>query len=29
MREALERIATAPKLSRDTFEQVARSLGRG
>ena len=29
MREALERIAAAPKLSRDTFEQVARSLGRG
>ncbi|MEX0342121.1 MAG: aminopeptidase N [Erythrobacter sp.] len=27
MREALERIAAAPKLSRDTFEQVARSLG--
>ncbi len=27
MREALERIAAAPKLSRDTFEQVTRSLG--
>ncbi|MBO6527248.1 aminopeptidase N [Erythrobacter sp.] len=27
MREALERIAQAPKLSRDTFEQVTRSLG--
>ncbi len=27
MREALERIARAPKLSRDTFEQVTRSLG--
>ena len=27
MREQLERIAAAPKLSRDTFEQVTRSLG--
>ena len=27
MREQLERIAQAPKLSRDTFEQVTRSLG--
>ncbi len=27
MREALERIAKAPKLSRDTYEQVTRSLG--
>ncbi len=27
MREQLERIAAAPKLSRDTFEQVSRSLG--
>jgi len=27
MREQLERIAEAPKLSRDTFEQVSRSLG--
>ncbi len=27
MREALERIAAAPALSRDTFEQVTRSLG--
>ena len=27
MREQLERIAEAPKLSRDTFEQVTRSLG--
>ena len=27
MREQLERIAKAPKLSRDTFEQVTRSLG--
>ena len=26
MREALERIAEAPQLSRDTFEQVSRSL---
>ena len=25
--EALERIAKAPKLSRDTYEQVTRSLG--
>ena len=24
---ALERIAAAPKLSRDTFEQVSKSLG--
>jgi len=27
MREQLERIAGAPRLSRDTFEQVSRSLG--
>ncbi|WP_370190436.1 aminopeptidase N [Qipengyuania sp.] len=27
MHRALERIAAAPKLSRDTFEQVTRSLG--
>lgn len=27
MRAELERIAAAPKLSRDTFEQVSRSLG--
>ncbi len=27
MRAELERIAQAPKLSRDTFEQVSRSLG--
>ena len=27
MREQLERIAAAPSLSRDTFEQVTRSLG--
>jgi len=27
MRDALERVAAAPKLSRDTFEQVTRSLG--
>ncbi|MDG5748177.1 aminopeptidase N [Qipengyuania sp. XHP0207] len=27
MREQLERIAAAPKLSRDTYEQVTRSLG--
>ena len=27
MREQLERIAALPKLSRDTFEQVTRSLG--
>ena len=27
MREQLERIAAAPSLSRDTFEQVSRSLG--
>ncbi len=27
MREQLERIAAAPKLSRDTYEQVSRSLG--
>lgn len=27
MRAELERIAAAPKLSRDTFEQVTRSLG--
>ncbi|HAW36534.1 MAG TPA: aminopeptidase N [Erythrobacter sp.] len=27
MREALQRIAEAPKLSRDTYEQVTRSLG--
>lgn len=27
MREQLERIARAPKLSRDTYEQVSRSLG--
>ncbi|WP_121116107.1 aminopeptidase N [Croceibacterium ferulae] len=27
MREQLERIAAAPRLSRDTFEQVSRSLG--
>ncbi len=27
MREQLERIAAAPRLSRDTFEQVTRSLG--
>lgn len=27
MREELERIAAAPALSRDTFEQVSRSLG--
>ncbi|MBX7482343.1 aminopeptidase N [Qipengyuania qiaonensis] len=27
MREALDRIAAAPRLSRDTFEQVTRSLG--
>ena len=27
MREQLERIAASPKLSRDTFEQVTRSLG--
>ncbi|WP_347302405.1 aminopeptidase N [Croceibacterium sp. TMG7-5b_MA50] len=27
MRAELERIATAPSLSRDTFEQVSRSLG--
>jgi aminopeptidase N len=27
MRQELERIATAPKLSRDTYEQVTRSLG--
>jgi len=27
MRQALERIAKAPRLSRDTFEQVTRSLG--
>ena len=27
MKEQLERIAAAPKLSRDTYEQVSRSLG--
>ncbi len=27
MREQLERIAAAPRLSRDTYEQVTRSLG--
>ena len=27
MKEQLERIAEAPKLSRDTYEQVTRSLG--
>ena len=27
MRAELQRIAAAPKLSRDTFEQVSRSLG--
>ena len=27
MRAELERIAAAPKLSRDTYEQVSRSLG--
>jgi aminopeptidase N len=27
MRQELERIAAAPKLSRDTYEQVTRSLG--
>ncbi|MFW2348759.1 aminopeptidase N [Qipengyuania sp.] len=27
MHQALERIAAAPRLSRDTFEQVTRSLG--
>ena len=27
MRSELERIAAAPKLSRDTFEQVSKSLG--
>jgi aminopeptidase N len=27
MRVELERIASAPALSRDTFEQVTRSLG--
>ena len=27
MRSELERIAAAPKLSRDSFEQVTRSLG--
>ena len=27
MREALERISRVPRLSRDTFEQVTRSLG--
>jgi aminopeptidase N len=27
MREELERIVAAPKLSRDTYEQVTRSLG--
>ncbi len=27
MREQLERVAAAPQLSRDTFEQVTRSLG--
>ena len=27
MRGELERIAAAPKLSRDTYEQVSRSLG--
>ena len=27
MRGELERIAAAPKLSRDTYEQVTRSLG--
>src|SRR5690606_26174607 len=27
MREQLERIAAAPALSRDTYEQVTRSLG--
>ncbi|PZT87333.1 MAG: aminopeptidase N [Citromicrobium sp.] len=27
MRDALDRIAKAPNLSRDTFEQVSRSLG--
>ncbi len=27
MKEQLERIAAAPKLSRDTYEQVTRSLG--
>jgi len=27
MRGELERIAKAPKLSRDTYEQVTRSLG--
>jgi aminopeptidase N len=27
MRAELERIAAAPKLSRDTFEQVSKSLG--
>ena len=27
MRAELERIAAAPRLSRDTFEQVSRSLG--
>ena len=26
MRDALERIAASPTLSRDTFEQVTRSL---
>jgi aminopeptidase N len=26
MRQELERIAAAPKLSRDTYEQVTRSL---
>ena len=27
MRKELERLAAAPGLSRDTFEQVTRSLG--
>jgi aminopeptidase N len=27
MRSELERIAAAPRLSRDTFEQVGKSLG--